>query len=330
MKQSYYLFSSGQVVRKDNSITVVKMDGRKVDVPVERIYDLYAFGEMSYNSAAFAFLGAKGIPVHMFNYHEFYVGSFYPRETAVSGRLLVRQVEHYLDPLKKLVLAREFVLAAADNIYRNLRYYNSRGKDVSQQMREIDALRRAIPAVADVGKLMGFEGMIHQQYYSAFNTIIDQEINFEKRVKRPPDNMINTLISYCNSLIYTKVLSEIYRTQLNPTVSYLHQPGTKRFSLSLDVAEVFKPLIADRMIFAMLNKRQITEDDFDLELGYLRIKERGVNTIVEEFEKRMKTTMNHKELNRTVSYQHLMRLECYKLIKHFLGEETYSGFRMAW
>ena len=330
MKQSYYLFSSGQLIRKDNSITIIKEDGQKIDVPVERIYDLYAFGEMSYNSAAFAFLGAKGIPVHMFNYYEFYIGSFYPRETAVSGRLLVRQVEHYTDPGKRLTLAREFVSTAADNIYRNLRYYNSRGKDVSRQMRDIDELRRAISTTADVEELMGFEGMIHQQYYSAFNTIIDQDINFEKRVKRPPDNMINTLISYCNSLMYAKVLSEIYRTQLNPTVSYLHEPGTKRFSLSLDIAEVFKPLIADRMIFSMLNKKQITEDDFDSELGYLRIKERGIRTIMEEFEKRMKTTISHKELNRVVSYQHLIRLECYKLIKHLLGERDYSGFRMVW
>ena len=74
------------------------------------------------------------------------------------------------------------------------------------------------------------------------------------------------MISYCNSLLYTKILSEIYKTQLNPTISYLHQPGTNRFSLSLDISEIFKPLIVDRMIFAMLNKNQITQDDFDSEI----------------------------------------------------------------
>ena len=330
MKQSYYLFSAGQLVRKDNSITVLRADSSKADIPVERIYDLYVFGEMSYNSAAFAFLGSKGIPVHMFNYYDFYVGSFYPRETTVSGKLLIRQVEHHIDSLKRLTLAREFVSVAADNIYRNLRYYNSRGKDLSAQMQSIHKLRQHLDSASTIEQLMGFEGMIHREYYSAFNTIIDQEINFEKRVKRPPDNMINTLISYCNSLVYTKVLSEIYRTQLNPTLSYLHEPGSKRFSLSLDLAEVFKPLIADRMIFSMLNKKQLSEDDFDSELGYLRIKERGIRTIMEEFEKRLKTTIEHKEIKRTVSYQHLIRLECYKLIKHLLGEKDYSGFRMTW
>lgn len=330
MKQSYYLFSSGELARRDNSITILCEDGRRLDVPVERIYDLYTFGEMSYNSATFAFLGSKGIPVHMFNYFDYYVGSFYPRESAVSGKLLVRQVEHYADSTKRRVLAEEFVSTAADNIYRNLRYYNSREKDVAAQMSNIDELRRALPGAEGVQELMGYEGMIHQQYYSAFNTIINQDVGFEKRVKRPPDNMINTLISYCNSLVYTKVLSEIYRTQLNPTISYLHEPGTKRFSLSLDIAEVFKPLVADRMIFSLLNRNQITEKDFDSELGYLRIKERGVKVIMEEFEKRMQTTISHKQLNRTVSYKHLIRLECYKLIKHLMDTDRYVGFRMEW
>lgn len=75
MKQSYYLFSSGEVQRKDNSITISKEDGSTSDIPVERIYDLYTFGEMRYNSACFSFLGSKGIPVHMFNYYDFYTGA---------------------------------------------------------------------------------------------------------------------------------------------------------------------------------------------------------------------------------------------------------------
>ena len=71
----------------------------------------------------------------------------------------------------------------------------------------------------------------------AWDNIIDQDLKFEKRVMHPPDNEMNSLISFINSLIYTKVLSEIYKTQLNPTISYLHEPGNRRFSLALDVAE---------------------------------------------------------------------------------------------
>ena len=74
--------------------------------------------------------------MHFFNYYNFYTGSYYPRETLLAGRLLVRQVEHYTDYEKRIVLARKFIEAAADNIYRNLRYYNGRGKDVSAYMKK--------------------------------------------------------------------------------------------------------------------------------------------------------------------------------------------------
>src|SRR5699024_4289168 len=148
-------------------------------------------------------------------------------------------------------------------------YYNSRGKDVSNVMKDIDYFRKRIPYTTSITELMGIEGNIRKQYYSAWNTIVNQEINFEKRVMHPPDNMINSLISYVNSLIYTKVLSEIYHTQLNPTISYLHEPGTRRYSLCLDLSEIFKPLLGDRLIFSLLNRKQITEDSFTKELNFL-------------------------------------------------------------
>ena len=177
---------------------------------------------------------------------------------------------------------------------------------------------------------MGIEGNIRKSYYSAWNIIVDQEINFDKRVMHPPDNMINSLISFVNSLIYSKVLSEIYKTQLNPTISYLHEPGVRRFSLCLDISEVFKPLIGDRLIFSLLNRRQITEDSFTKELNFLHLKKESSRLIAQELEKSLKKTIMHKELGRQVSYQYLMRLEAYKLIKHLIGEKQYEGFKIWW
>lgn len=146
----------------------------------------------------------------------------------------------------------------------------------------------------------------------------------------PPDNMINSLISFVNSLIYTKVLTEIYKTQLNPTISYLHEPGTKRFSLALDLAEIFKPLIGDRLIFSLLNRNQITEESFTSGLNGLQLTKKASQTIVEELDTRLTTTIKHRDLNKNVSYQYLMRLEMFKLIKHLIGEKTYKGFEIWW
>ena len=330
MKQSYYIYNSGDLQRKDNTLRFTSYEGEKRDIPVERISDIYVMTEMTFNTAFINYISKYGIPVHFFNYYQFYTGSYYPRESLLAGQLLVKQVEHYTDPLRRLLLAQRFVEAAADNIYRNLRYYNGRGKDVSVQMMEISTLRKDISKAETIEELMGIEGNIRKNYYRAWKIIINQEIDFEKRVMHPPDNMINSLISFVNSLIYSKTLSEIYQTQLNPTISYLHEPGVRRFSLCLDISEIFKPLIGDRLIFSLLNRNQITEDTFTKELNFLHLKKEASQTVVREFEAKLKTTIMHKDLNRQVSYQYLIRLEAYKLIKHLIGEKEYEGFRIWW
>ena len=142
--------------------------------------------------------------------------------------------------------------------------------------------------------------------------------------------MINTLISFMNTVCYTKVLSEIYKTQLNPTISYLHEPSEKRFSLLLDVSEIFKPLLVDRTLFSLLNRNIITEKDFESENNYLRIKDKSVKKIIEELENTFVRKIKHRTLNREVSYQYLIRLELYKLIKHLYNDKEYKGFRIWW
>ena len=330
MQQSFYVYNNGYLKRKDNTLRFTSYDGEKRDIPIERISDIYVMSEMSFNTTFLSYISQYGIPIHFFNYYNFYTGSFYPKESNLAGQLLVNQVQHYTEYDKRLLIAKKFIQAAADNIYRNLRYYNGRDKNVSDYMKDIDSLRTGLVGVKSIQELMGIEGNIRKKYYAAWSVIINQEIEFDKRVMHPPDNMINSLISFVNSLVYTRTLSEIYHTQLNPTISYLHEPGIRRYSLCLDISEVFKPLIGDRLIFSLLNRKQITEKSFTKELNYLNLKKDASKLIVSEFEKKMKQTIMHKELGRQVSYQYLIRLEAYKLIKHLIGEKEYEGFRIWW
>lgn len=272
MQQSFYVYNNGDLKRKDNTLRFTSYDGEKRDIPIERISDIYVMSEMSFNTTFLSYISQYGIPIHFFNYYNFYTGSFYPKESNLAGQLLVNQVQHYTEYDKRLLIAKKFIQAAADNIYRNLRYYNGRDKNVSDYMKDIDSLRTGLVGVKSIQELMGIEGNIRKKYYAAWSVIINQEIEFDKRVMHPPDNMINSLISFVNSLVYTRTLSEIYHTQLNPTISYLHEPGIRRYSLCLDISEVFKPLIGDRLIFSLLNRKQITEKSFTKELNYLHLK----------------------------------------------------------
>ncbi len=328
--ESYFLFSSGELKRKDNVVRMVAKDGNFKDLKIELTRDIYLFGEVTTNTKCLNYLAEKKIPVHIFNYYGFYTGTYYPKERNVSGKLLIEQVSAYTNEKKRLYFAQEIVESASFNILRNLRYYKGRGKMVEAEMGQIKQLRKRIQQTKDIEELMGIEGNIRKEYYKSWNTIVNQEIDFTTRVKRPPDNMINTLISYINSLIYSTCLSEVYVTQLNPTISFLHSAGERRFSLCLDVSEIFKPLIGDRLIFSLLNKNSITEDDFEEKANFYYMKPSGQRKVLAAYDERLKETLRHRDLKRNVSYRRLIRLECYKIVKCLMEDEPYQGFKMWW
>ena len=214
---------------------------------------------------------------------------------------------------------------------RILRYHTNRGKDCTAQIESIETILAESQSAKNTNELMGYEGTIRDSYYSAFNTILELKIPFEKRVRRPPDNPINAAISFGNSMMYTACLTEIYRTQLNPAISFLHEPGDRRFSLSLDLAEIFKPLIIDRIIFRLFNRRQLDESKhFETSIDGCYLNEKGRKLFIAAFDEQLKQTVSHRKLKRHVSYQRLIRLECYKLIKHLVAMETYQALRPWW
>ncbi len=331
MKETIYIFSNGRLKRKDNTLFFETEDGNKNYIPVENVKELYIFGEIDLNSKILNFLSQKEIILHYFNYYGYYAGSFYPREHYNSGFMILKQVEHYQDDQKRLFIAKKIIEGAAKNTLKILKYHNRRGKNIETPIEEIEGFYQLAIKQESIEQLMAFEGQIKQTYFKAFATIIDNpEFQFESRTRRPPKDYINTLISFSNTVIYTQVLSEIYQTHLDPRIGYLHTTNFRRFTLNLDIAEIFKLVIGDRTIFSILNKRIITEKDFDKNFDGIILKESGKKKFLQNLEERLKQTIKHSGLKKNTSYRRLIRLELYKLEKHLMGEELYKPFVMDW
>jgi CRISP-associated protein Cas1 len=334
MKKSYYLFNPGRLSRQDNTLKFVPVDeegivGTPRFLPVEQVDELYAFGALDANSSLYNFLGQQQIPVHFFDYYENYTGSFMPRDSLLSGKLLISQARLYESKEKRLELARLFLEGAVHNMIRNLKYYDNRGKDTQPFIEMIIGYENSFINTASVSELMGLEGNIRKTYYDAFNLIIN-DFKMGGRSMQPPLNEVNALISFGNMMCYSQCLRAIHQTQLNPVISFLHSPGERRFSLSLDLAEIFKPILVDRIIFKVLNKKMLQENDFESSLNRVVLKQGGKKTFVGAFEERLTETIQHRQLKRSVSYKHLIKLECYKLIKHILEIEPYKPLKMYW
>lgn len=320
-KKNYYILSEGILKRKENTIYFVNEKGKK-PIPINKVYSIYAYGQITFSSQVMSLLSKNGVPIHFFNYYGFYSGSYYPRETLLSGDLLVKQADYYLNIQKRLVLAKLFVEGAANNILKVLAYYKIEN-NIKETLSELNSTNK-------ITEIMNIEGRIRSEYYSKFDEILPDDFKMEGRSRQPPKNMINSLISFGNSMMYSTVLTELYNTQLNPTISYLHEPSERRFSLSLDLSEIFKPIFVDRLIFYMVNKRILSKKDFNEDLNCCLLNDKGRNKFIKEYNKRLEKTIKHKKLKKNVSYQRLIRLEAYKLKKHILDIEKYDPFVSWW
>lgn len=328
MKKDYYILKDGRLSRKNDTMRLHYGDGAFKDLPIHKIDSIHVLSDMTFNSRYIDFMNKHGVPLHFYNYYGFYTGSFYPKETNVSGRLLTEQVLASVSEDKRLYIAKNLIRGACHNILRNLRYYKNRGKEVA--IRDIVAMEKKIETANAIDMLMGIEGNIRRSYYKQWDNIIGGDFNFDKRTRMPPENHLNALISFGNSLCYTACLSEIYKTHLEPSISFLHTSSRKRFSLSLDISEVFKPLLVDRLIFKMLNRKMISLNDFERGSEGIFLKENARKTYLQLFDEALGTTLNHDTLKRKVSYKTLIRLELLKLEKYLISDEPYEAFKLKW
>lgn len=328
MKKNYYVTTSGELKRKDNTIQLETKDGEKKKIPVKNCNSLHLMGQLDFNTRFFEFLGKQETLAHYYGWYGDYRGSFYPKEFLNSGMVLANQAKHYNDSKKRLKLAQKFVEGASYNMLQNLRYYRNKGKDVEDQISEIEKLRESIEDVDTAENILGVEGSIRRTYYSTFQEILRDSFTFSERVKQPPDNEVNAMISFGNSMLYSSILNEVYRTQLNPTISYLHEPRERRFSLNLDISEIFKPIIVDKTIFKLVNKQELKPDKhFDKDLDGCLLNDKGRKKFISEYEERLENTAHNEKLGRKVSYQRMLRLEAYKIIKHVVGDKEYRPWR---
>lgn len=330
MERMVNVFSNGVFRRKGNTILFESDKGNRY-LPVESVREIIVHGEVDFNKRFLEFLSEKEITMHYFNHYGYYMGTFYPREHYNSGFMTLKQAEFYLDFEKRLELAHAFVWGAAQNIMKVLRYYINRGKDISASLEQIERLSTLIGTTKKIPELMALEGNIWEIYYQNFDVILaGSEFTFQKRSRRPPTNQLNALISFGNSLIYSVVLAEIYKTHVDPRIGYLHTTNDRRFSLHLDIAEIFKPIIVDRLIFTLVSKRMITLKDFSRLEGGIVMSEKARKTFVEGFDERLRQVIRQRKIRRMVSYRRLIRMEVYKLEKHFLGDQPYEPFVAQW
>lgn len=327
-EESKYIFTKGDLSRQDFSIKY-KSEKGNFYLPIQKVKELYCFNDITLSTKLLDILARAGIIVNFFNYYGNYVGSFYPKEALVSGSLVVKQALTYTNDREKI--AKAFVKGISINIYHILYHYYRHGvKELKPLLdfyrKDVDSLLEKVNGIKET---LSIEGRIWAEFYGSFKYFLPEDFLMNKRVKRPPDNPMNALISFGNTLLYTKTIAQIYNTHLNQTISFLHEPSEARFSLSLDLSEVFKPVIVYKTIFELVNNKKIkVEKHFDKKYNYALLNDEGKKIFIDAFEDRLNQTFMHSKLKRQVSYKTAIKLDGYKLIKYITEDKEFIPFNM--
>lgn len=260
MTKTVYLTGNCELSRDENTI-LVRTDGTKRRIPVQGVSHIVAMTDGTLTTKFLSLCGKNAIRVSFFDHYGWFTGAFEPVNPITSGVVHIKQAEHATSPAG-IRFAQELLSASTHNKVSNLKYHLYRGNTkLETAIKSIGKYAAKIAECNDAESLMGIEGIIQRTYFESWS-IVDERLSFGKRVRRPPNNQINCLISFLNSLTYAAVRHEISKTHLNECISFLHAPFNARSSLSLDISEPFKPMLSDLTIWTAIRKNQIKENWF--------------------------------------------------------------------
>lgn len=327
INNEYHIVNEGILSQSDYTI-LFENKNKKVYIPIEATKILNIYSNIIINSNFFNLMNSKNIIVNLFDKHNRYIGKFIPNNTRKSCLLLLKQVEIYNDYNKRMNMAKDILSSEIYNLKSNLKYYNRRyNHDIKEKIKLIEKAEKEINLIKEHEKLLLCEARIKGIYYSCFNEILQNEkFKFIKRSKRPPQDPINALISFGNTLLYNYIAKEIYKTKLDIRIAYLHSSNNSYESLNLDLADIFKPIIVDKIIFKLINKKIINDRlHFENINGGVYLTGEGKNIVINEFYKKIKdiTTIG----NNKMSYEKIIRKEIYKLSNSIMNEEKYKAFK---
>lgn len=327
MNRRFYITQPGRLSRKANTLKfeVKSQNSEKVFfIPVEQLEEIYVLSEVDFNRKVISFLGGKEIVVHFFSFSGAYVGSFLPRKGTGDSEVIVKEVDIYRDWNRRMQFARAFVKGAIRSMVIVLK-----ARRLNREAERIAGFMDKVEGISTYNALLLEEARIWESYYSLWNKIITNEkFHISGRNRRPPEDPVNAMISFGNSLLYAFILNELYRTGLDPRIGYLHSVKKRRFGLNLDVAEIFKPLVVDRLIFRLVNKGQISTEDFFRPRRGVFLSRTGRRKFINAFERHLRSRVNIGRKYARFTYYGLIKRECQRLKKAILEDKLYEPINL--
>ena len=349
-----YLTEPRSVVQKDGETLVVKIpadkeketEARSVRVPLMKISQVVVLGDSTVTTPALLALLDQNAEVCFCNYWGKFQGRLAPE---VSKNVFVRtaQFRCHENYAQRVGLAARFVRGKLHN-QRTLLLRSNRGLDDP----EIDSWAATIRSMIDevdrlvveedgppnparpqeksaLGMLQGMEGAAASAFFSGFGRLLKQEMGFGKRIRRPPTDPVNALLSFGYVLLMNNVLSSLGIVGFDPYVGFLHSEGYGKPALALDLMEEMRTPVVDSVVLTVVNKQILRPEHFESQFGACQLTTQGRKLFLQQFEARLNTEIQHPEFGYKASYRRCLELQARLLAKYLLGEvPVYRPFQV--
>ena len=340
-----YLQDYGLSLGKSGDRMVVKKKGEEIkSVAIKDVSQVCLFGNIYVTEPAIRDLATRGVPLCHFSYG----GWFYAVTTGLGHKnveLRIRQYEIAAQPAPSLELARQFIIGKIKNCRTLLRRHLSGGSEGSSGA-DIPACLPAKPArhkllwqlnelidkaanTTSAESLLGIEGTAARLYFSGLKQLLkgDGSFDIEGRNRRPPRDPINALLSFLYSLLTKDMTITLQAVGFDPLLGFLHQPRYGKPALALDLAEEFRPLIADSTVLSLVNNKEIQASDFITRAGAVALTDAGRRAVMAAYERRMQSEITHPIFGYKISYRRILEVQARLLARTVLGElQEYPSF----
>ncbi len=303
-QNTLFITTSGNYINRDHLTLRIEFEKElKLAVPIHHIESICSFGNNSFSPYALRLCWENKVSVNCFSENGFFLGRW---EGIPNSSVVLRRNQYRLadDAEFSLNAARYFVEGKIKNSRQNLLRASREAskKSIKEDLRdaanELAIILKRIPSTADsLDSLRGFEGQAASIYFKCFDFQIRNQrddFSFSKRTRRPPLDFTNCLLSYIYALIRHDSISALTAVGLDPFVGFLHSERPNRPSLALDLMEEFRPALADRLAFALINRKQITKSDFNKRKGgAVEFTDDGRKKVIAAYQKRKQDSTVH-------------------------------------
>lgn len=321
-----YVTHQGATLRKVHERLQIT-HGREVlaDVPLIKVSQVVIFGKASITASTMSILLEKGIDVAYLTMRGKYLGRVQP-EFAKNSMLRVAQYNAYSQPERTLEMAKPCVTGKLMNMSTMIKRFARRDEEIAADCKKaatrIQSARRKAAKASDLDQLRGHEGDGSAAYFSVFTHLIKHpKFSFEKRVRRPPTDPVNALLSFGYALLTNDLYAAVNIVGLDPYLGFLHAQEHGKPALPLDLMEEFRQIIVDSVVLDCLNHKKLNRKDFREEAGNVwRLTDNGRKVFLTQYEERKLSEFQHPILKQTITYQRAFEQQTRFFAKTLSGE----------